>query len=158
MSWSYFKSNKIFQKLKSFLSQGLNPHFLSLSITTGIIVGTLPLLVVNTWLIFLVALFKKINVPLALFINYAIWPVHLLLIIPYIKIGTWLSDTPMTILSIDHFKSQFSESIIFAFQEIGGQLMCGILGWLVISAPLSIALFYFIKIYFERNMTQSRIQ
>jgi len=142
MNFDSLKQTRFYKKLKAFLAQGLSPNMMALSITIGVVIGLMPLLVVNMWVILLLALFIRINVPLALFINYAIWPVHLMMILPFIKLGCITLRVPMNVLDIDHFKNAFATNIMDAFQDMGGQILCGLLGWMIISIPLSLAIFF----------------
>lgn len=145
MIWNKIRHSAAYLKMMSFLKQGLSPRQLALTITISTLIGVMPLLIVNTWIIGAFTVVFRLNLPLALFINYGIWPLHVLLIVPFMKFGIWVSGATATSLSIAHFKEAFSDSILLGFQDIGSQLAYGILGWAVIGIPLAIVGFFLLE-------------
>ena len=142
MIWNRIKNSGAYIKMKSFFKQGLSPRQLALTIIISILIGVMPVLIVNTWIIGVFSVVFRLNLPLALFINYGIWPLHVLLIIPFIKVGTWVTGASMTSITLSYFQDAFAESILLGFQDIGLQVAYGILGWALISIPIAFASFF----------------
>ena len=145
MIWNSIKNSSIYIKMMGFLKQGLSPRQLALTIIISTLIGVMPLLIVNTWIIGAFSVVFRLNLPLALFINYGIWPLHVILIIPFIKFGTWITGAATTSLSLSYFQQAFSESLYMGIQDLGLQVAYGVLGWAILSIPLAIGGFYLLE-------------
>ncbi|MEE9371765.1 MAG: DUF2062 domain-containing protein [Saprospiraceae bacterium] len=143
--WNKFKDSALYIKIRGFLKQGLSPRQLALTIVISTLIGIMPLLIVNTWIIGAFSVVFRLNLPLALFINYGIWPIHVILIIPFIKFGTWISGASMTTLTLTHFQEAFSDSVLLGIQDMGVQVAYGILGWAILCIPLALVSFFFLE-------------
>lgn len=127
----------------SLFRQGLTPTQLSLSMTIGILIGILPLFGVATIVVTALALYMRINMPLAVFMSYAVTPIHLLLFIPFIRLGEWITATPSSKLTVQAIRQTFQQDYWEALAYMIGQLGCGVLGWTVAAIPGAV-LFYFV--------------
>lgn len=72
------------------LTQGTGPEKIALTIAIGVAGGVFPFLGFTTLLCFLLALAFRLNQPLIHVINQLLWPVHLTLVVVYIKAGAWI--------------------------------------------------------------------
>ena len=78
-------------KISFFASQGLSVHQLALGIALGTCLGIMPVLGVTTFLCAIVAGVLRLNMALVQAINYMVYPLQLLLYIPFFKAGAWFS-------------------------------------------------------------------
>ena len=91
---------KILVPLFKLLSEGLAPSRLALCIAVGVVIGTIPVLGVSTVLCTLVALLFRLNLPAIQLAQWAMAPIQLLLIIPFVRLGEWLLRAPPQPLSL----------------------------------------------------------
>ena len=131
--------------------QGLTPAQLSLSITIGILIGILPLFGVATVTVSALALYLRVNLPLAVFMSYAVTPIHLILFIPFIRIGEWVTAAQPSLLTLNAIRQTFEADYWHAFQFLIGQLGCGVLGWTVAAIPASVVFYFVAKYLFLRS-------
>ena len=75
-------------RLTDLLKQGLSVNRLAASIATGAAVGTSPLIGTTTLTCSALALGFRLNPVITLTVNYAVYPVQLLMIFPFASIGT----------------------------------------------------------------------
>jgi uncharacterized protein (DUF2062 family) len=61
-----------------------------MSIAAAAAFGVIPMFGVTTIAITCLALYLRFNLPLALFVTYAMGPIHLLLFIPFIRVGEFI--------------------------------------------------------------------
>ncbi len=69
---------------------GLTPQKLALTLCFGTAIGVLPLLWGTTFICILLAHFFRLNQVALLSVNYLLYPIQLLLLIPFYKLGMWL--------------------------------------------------------------------
>lgn len=136
-----FWARKISEPLWGFLTQGLSSQKLALSLAFGITLGTFPLLGVTTILCTLAALILKLNLPVIHFANYLVYPLQILLLVPYYHLGNLLFDAQQTI-DLNTLRNMLTGSTI---KEMMTMLLDSTLyavgAWLLVS-PLAMALLY----------------
>lgn len=124
-----------------FLTQGLSNQKLALSLAFGITLGTFPLLGVTTILCTLAALILKLNLPVIQFANYLVYPLQILLLVPYYHLGNLLFDAQQNIefntlrnmLTGSTLKEMITMLVESTLYAVGA--------WLLIS-PLAMVLLY----------------
>lgn len=135
---------KITQPILDQLKQGVSPDKLAQSIAFGIVIGTLPMLGVTTTLCVLAAFCFKLNHVAIQTVNYLVYPVQIILVIPFVKIGEYIfnrTPTPLNLLMvIDQFKNNFK----LAFEKYFLLALLGVSTWALI-APFAFAIIYWIS-------------
>jgi uncharacterized protein (DUF2062 family) len=79
------KRNAIF-----WLSQGISPRRLALTLALGFAVGCIPVVGIPTVLCAGLALALRLNLPAIQMANYVAMPLQLALIVPFVRLGRWL--------------------------------------------------------------------
>ena len=82
------KRNAIF-----WLSQGISPRRLALTLALGFAVGCIPVVGIPTLLCAALALSLRLNLPAIQMANYVAMPLQLVLIVPFVRLGRWLIPT-----------------------------------------------------------------
>ena len=72
------------------LSQGISPRRLALTLALGFAVGCIPVVGIPTVLCAGLALVLRLNLPAIQMANYAAMPLQLILIVPFVRLGAWL--------------------------------------------------------------------
>ena len=78
------------EKVVSWLSQGISPERLALTLALGFAIGCLPMIGIPTALCMLIALGLRLNVPAIQAANYAAMPLQIALIFPFVRLGGWM--------------------------------------------------------------------
>lgn len=138
---SSFWRNRIVRPLSGFLTQGLSVQKLALSLALGIMFGIFPVLGTTTILCTLVAIIFKLNLPALQFANYLVYPLQILLLVPFYKLGNLLFDAQLSI-DFDTLANILAENtpteiLTILFEST----MYAIVAWILIS-PLLLALLY----------------
>ena len=81
-------------KLKHFLRLGLTPDAMAWGVAVGMVVGVFPIFGLTTLVAAAVAIVFRLNMPLVQTVNYLMTPFHLLMILPWIRIGCWIFGWP----------------------------------------------------------------
>ena len=77
-------------KVESWLSQGISPERLALTLALGFAIGCLPMIGIPTALCLLLALGLRLNLPAIQAANYAAMPLQVALIFPFLRLGQWM--------------------------------------------------------------------
>jgi uncharacterized protein (DUF2062 family) len=127
--------------ITALLSQGITPQKLALSIAVGTIVGIFPVLGTTTVLCTFAAAALRLNLVAVHTVHYAMTPVQLLLIIPFVRVGEHLLGVPPQPLSIAEGMDLISQGALHAVVVLWDAIVHAVIGWLAIG-PLAIGLGY----------------
>ncbi|MBI5916033.1 MAG: DUF2062 domain-containing protein [Bacteroidetes bacterium] len=124
------------KKFADFLKQGATPKALAISATVGLLLGIIPVIGVTTVLMAGIAVRFRLNLPLMLGLSYVIYPLQILLLIPFVRIGEWLSGTPPIALSLDGLETAFQADFMAALLDLGAANLLAVAGWGVTAIPV----------------------
>ncbi|MBI9071516.1 MAG: DUF2062 domain-containing protein [Melioribacteraceae bacterium] len=148
-----FKDNKIVKKTKELLLTGITPNKLALGISVAIMFGTIPVLGATTLLCSLFAVTLRLNLPLVNIVNYSVYPLQLILFIPFYKIGEWIFGFVEFNLNFNEVIEMLSTSITDTVVLLWDASLQAIGAWFIISVPVTIIL-YFLLLYLISNFSE----
>ncbi|MBI9036797.1 MAG: DUF2062 domain-containing protein [Bacteroidales bacterium] len=154
---NYFKY-QLWIPILGFLKQGITPEKLSLTIVFGVVFGIFPIIGFTTILCLLAAFIFRLNKAVILLINFSLYPLQILLIIPLIRLGKIIFGYSFVSYSVNEIINMFKENWIFAIQHIWFQTLLGILAWLIISIPLSFILYYSFLPVFKKFIKEDKLK
>lgn len=123
------------------LRQGITPDKIALTLALGAVLATFPILGSTTLLCGAAAVALRLNQPIIQLANWLCYPLQLLLLIPFYRLGEWLFGTPHLSLSIPQMVQRFDAGPLQFVRDFGVIALGGIGAWCVI-APLAAALLY----------------
>jgi uncharacterized protein (DUF2062 family) len=129
--------------ITALLSQGITPQKIALSIAVGAIVGIFPVLGTTTVLCTLAAAALRLNLVAVHTVHYAMTPVQVLLIIPFVRVGEHLLGVPPQPLSIAEGMDLIAQGAFHAIVVLWDAIVHAVIGWLAVG-PLAIGLCYWI--------------
>ncbi len=137
-----YVQNKLLKPLVSFLKEGLSPEKLALSVALGFTIGILPVLGITTIMCALVAVIFRINMPAIQLINYFVYPLQLILFIPFLKFGAFIFQSEGLIFSISFIRESLQQDFWLAAKLFWKANLGAIIIWFAIS-PFVIAIIYY---------------
>ncbi|MFZ1087614.1 MAG: DUF2062 domain-containing protein [Terracidiphilus sp.] len=75
------------RKASNWLRQGVSPQRLALTLALGVAIGCIPVLGIPTLICAALAVALRLNLPAMQVANYAVMPLQLLLIVPFVRLG-----------------------------------------------------------------------
>jgi uncharacterized protein (DUF2062 family) len=115
------------------LSQGISPRRLALTLALGFAIGCIPVVGIPTVLCVTVALALRLNLPAIQAANYAAMPLQLALIVPFMRLGRWLVSAESARMLVSGPAVHFPPFGIAArMGSLAGQAM---LAWLLVAIP-----------------------
>jgi uncharacterized protein (DUF2062 family) len=146
-NWN-FRAIKL--KTVALFKQGLTPIQLTQSILVSALISIIPILGVSTFLLTVLSIKRKLNLPIMIAISYILWPIQLLMIIPFINIGEFIFSIPQSNHSAQEIIASFQESFFGTLSRLSFELLCGFGGWLLTAVP------FFTLVYLVSNLLISK--
>jgi uncharacterized protein (DUF2062 family) len=131
------KVRKTVESLKhnaaAWLSQGISPQRLALTLAIGFAIGCIPVIGVTTALCVVVALGLRLNFPAIQVANWAAAPLQLVLIVPFVRLGGRLFAFGSG--RVMEFGSLMHASPLALISHLGSMVGQALLAWLLIAVP-----------------------
>ena len=146
-NWN-FRAIKL--KTVALFKQGLTPIQLTQSIIVSALISIIPILGVSTFLLTVLSIKRNLNLPIMIAISYIMWPIQLLMIIPFVNIGEFIFSIPQSNHSAQEIIASFQESFFGTLSRLSFELLCGFGGWLLTAVP------FFTLVYLVSNFLISK--
>jgi len=128
--------------IRDLLRQGLSPEKIALCLALGLAISTVPISFgLGTALCAAAAVAFRLNLPAIQAANWASAPLQVLLFIPYMRAGEFLTRAKPLPLSIAQITAMFRADLWGSLAKLWGSILRATLGWAVI-APLEVLLIY----------------
>ena len=144
-------------KIIALFKQGLTPIELAQSIIVSGLISTIPILGVSTFLLTALSLKRKLNLPIMIAQSYLLWPIQVIMIIPFINIGEFIFSVPKTNHSAQEIIASFQNSFFATLSHLSFDLLCGFGGWLLTAVPFSVGV-YLLIVYILKTIDKVKRQ
>ena len=134
---------RVVDPILELMSQGLTPEKIALSLAFGIVLGVFPMLGSTTILCAVAALIFRLNLPSIQLVNYLIYPLQFLLLIPFLRLGEKLFHAAPLQLSVAQMLAMAHADLRHAIATLWLAGLHAMSAWLLIG-PLAIWLLYFL--------------
>ena len=148
---SGFFHRKIGAPVLALLRQGITPEKMAICLALGAGIGTFPILGTTTAICALVALVLRLNLVAIQIANYAVYPLQLLLIIPFLRLGEKLAGASPVPLSVSQIADRYREGLWYALTTLSTSLMHAALGWLVLTPAAVVVLWLALRPVMRRT-------
>ncbi|HEY2344175.1 MAG TPA: DUF2062 domain-containing protein [Chthoniobacteraceae bacterium] len=124
------------------LEQGITPDKIALTIALGFVLALFPILGSTTILCLLAAILLRLNQPIIHLVNYFAYPLQIVLLIPFYRLGESLFHRPHVPLSIPLFFARIRADFLQFLRDFGLIAIDGIVVWCLI-APIALVVIYY---------------
>lgn len=147
---TFFK-NKFLVPVLDLLKQGITPEKISLSIGFGFILGVFPMIGTTVILCTIATFLFRLNIVAVQVVNYFVYPLQFILLIPFIKLGLIIFQIEnfdisiemiYEIIKIDIPNFFISFQITEAMKNLTLAYMYGAVAWLI-TMPIFIPIFFY---------------
>ena len=128
---------KVRDPLVAELRQGVTPEALATAVATGGALGLLPFLGTTTAACALAGRLARLNHLALQLTNYLLAPVQLLLIIPFVRLGEWLTGAEPVAVDLATIVRVFTETPGLFFQRFGLAGLHAARAWAVVVPALA---------------------
>lgn len=138
-----FWRRRILDPIITLLTQGVTAEKISLTLAVGAVCSMFPFLGTTSLLNLLVGLWLRLNQPILQTLNQLLGPVHLVMIVFYVRLGEWIWRAGENRFTVSEMLRVFREE---SFREFLNRF--GTLGWhaataWALTAPVLFAIVYF---------------
>lgn len=99
-----------------------------------------------------VSLKRKLNLPVMISMSYLLWPLQILLIIPFIRVGEFIFSVPRHHHTIEEIISSFQNSFFQTLSQLSFELLCGLGGWLLTAVPIAVGIYWVLLLFFKEKV------
>ena len=128
-------------KITALFKQGLTPIELTQSIIISSLISIIPILGLTTLLLTALSIKRNLNLPIMIAQSFIMWPVQIVMIVPFINIGEFIFSIPKTNHSAQEIITSFQNSFFATLSHLSFELLCGFGGWLLTAVPFSAGLY-----------------
>ncbi len=136
-----FLQRRVVGPLKALLREGITPRRLACSLACGVVCGLFPVMGTTTLLCACAAFLFRLNLPAVQLVNYFIYPLQLLLILPFIHAGEVILRTDPTRLALEQMIAIFRHNHIEGLHVLWRLALHGIAAWLVFAPVLFVSVY-----------------
>jgi len=129
--------------VRSLLRQGLSRKSLALTLALGVVIGILPTVWGSTLVCALLATALGLNQVAIQLVNYLVYPLQILLFLPFLKLGRHLFGAGELALSFHDLVLGFRQDFSATLTCLGGANLQAVGAWALL-APLLASLLYLI--------------
>jgi uncharacterized protein (DUF2062 family) len=136
-----FFRRRIGRPIVELLRQGVTPEKMALSLALGVALGVFPVLGTTTALCALAAFVWRLNLPAIQIVNYFVYPLQIVLLIPFFRAGEKLFGAPHLPLSVAQILAAVHASFWGAMRFLWTTTWHAIVVWCLF-APVFVGLAY----------------
>jgi uncharacterized protein (DUF2062 family) len=148
-----FFRQRITRPVAELLRRGVTPEKMALSLALGVALGVFPILGTTTALCALAGLILRLNLPAIQIVNYFVYPLQIVLLIPFFRLGESLFGAPHLPLSIKLILTMVHASFWGATQFLWTTIWHAAVAWCLL-APLFVGLMYASLVPLLRHMVR----
>jgi uncharacterized protein (DUF2062 family) len=124
------------------LTQGLSPDRVALTCAVGLCIAVIPVIGVTTALSFLAAWALKLNQPVIQTINWTSYPLQLLLLLPFIRLGEKIFRAPRMPFSLETLLTMGRTDPLGTMAMLGWTVAHAVVAWLVVTPLIAFGTYY----------------
>ena len=151
------KDNKLTRLVLGLLRQGMTPHKIALTLALGTVLGVMPLIGATTTLCAVAALALGLNLPLIQLINYLVYPLQFLLLIPFVQAGQWLFRQPPLPFSLTQIRMMLENGLWQAILALWSYTLHGLVAWLILGGLAGLLIYAALLPLLKRFAPQAQI-
>jgi uncharacterized protein (DUF2062 family) len=151
-----FLYKKAIEPAVALIKQGVSPEKISLGMACGIILGVFPVLGSTTILCGLAAIIFRLNLPAVQLVNYMVYPLQLVLFIPFFHLGNLLFQVEPLPLSAQELITLLRSDLWGTVRAFWSTTLHAIVAWLLVSLP-TFLLLHFVFVRFIKALSFRKI-
>jgi len=148
--------HKLIRPFLDLLKQGVSPEKIALTIALGISLGVVPVLGSTSALCGIVALRLRLNLPAILAVNWAVYPLQIALLIPFLRAGAWLFRVDGPKLTVVQILSMIRTSVWHTIVTLWSATLHALVVW-AIAGAIATALIYVVSLVILQRFWKRRV-
>ena len=143
MKFKDFWQRKFVKPIIDLLNQGITLQKIVLSIAIGATLGVIPVPGATTILCTIAAIIFRLNLPAIQLVNYLVYPLQIILLIPFYRAGEFVFNAEPLSLSASQVVEMIKEDIWAAIKFLWDTTLHAVVVWCIL-APILVAILYYL--------------
>jgi uncharacterized protein (DUF2062 family) len=127
--------------ISRFARQGLSPERLAMCIALGVVLSIFPVLGATTLMCAVTATVFRLNLPLMQMVNFAAYPLQIILLIPFYSAASYLSDGHLPIEAVSQVIASLEGDVWEGVLRLWHLTLYAVFVWLLVS-PMFVLILY----------------
>ena len=136
-----FIAKRLVQPVVALLTQGITPEKIALSLACGIVLGVFPVLGSTTLLCIVAAVVFRLNLPAIQLVNFLVYPLQFVFLLPFIRLGEFLFQAQPLKLSLPEMLAMARADLPHAISVLWVAALHAVSAWLLVG-PFMIFFLY----------------
>ncbi len=145
MSYKSFWQDRLLTPLLAILKQGISPDKIALSIAFGLTLGVFPVLGSTTLLCAFAAYAFRLNQPAIQLMTFVVYPLQIILLIPFYQAGAFLFSAPMAPLTATKVMGMLNEDLWSAVKFLWNITLRAMVAWCLIGPPVILLVYHVLR-------------
>ena len=145
-----FIHRRLVRPVVALLTQGITPEKIALSLAMGIVLGVFPVLGSTTLLCAVAAVVFRLNLPAIQLVNFIVYPLQLVLLVPFMRAGELLFRARPAQVSPIQIVAMARADLPHAISFLWLAYVHAISAWLLVG-PVMMLLLYILLAYLVRR-------
>ena len=133
--------DKIKSAIVKFIKKGTSSKKIALGVSLGIILGIFPVLGSTTVLCTAAAIIFRLNQPMIQLVNYAVYPLQLMLLSFFYGVGNWLFNDHNYLSFGTHVVGMLQDDLWGSLAALWDMTLFAVLLWILIGPVLAVVLY-----------------
>ena len=133
---------KVVLPLIEFLKQGMTAKKLASTVALGALIGLFPVIGSTTIICTLIAVVFRLNMAVIQLVNYIVYPLQLILIIPFIRIGIYVFNANPLPFTLEQIIDKLQYDTWNTIGQIWFANVLGITIWGILAIPLFAGIYF----------------
>lgn len=138
------------------LRQGLTPEKIAFTVALGIMLGVTPVLGSTVLLCTLAAIVFRLNLPAIQLVNWLVYPLQLVLLVPLLRIGAWLFGRQPSEISVAHIFELIRTDVFHAVATLWMATTHALVAWLAFGSLAAVLIYLLLVPVLHRVQSEVR--
>lgn len=144
-------TRRVVEPLIAQVKRGLTAEGLAAGVTVSLAIAINPVIGTTTVLCLLAGRLFRLNHVVMQTVNHLTYPLQILLLVPFVRLGEWLTGAEPLPLSPSLLIEEFKQSSFWGFvAKFGLAYAHGLLGWVLVAPITCLALYFVLVPLFRR--------
>lgn len=153
---------KYWQKIRTIFVEafktGISAQKLAISVVIGTLLGIMPFFGASTALCAFIALYFRLNMPIIQVVNYVVYPLQLMLFIPFIRLGETIFGANPLPLDMVQIQELAQKGILILLEKIWLSNLYALVAWSLAGFLVGSVLYFCLFFVFKRLLNKAKFE
>ena len=138
---SGFVRQRVITHILDLLKRGVTPEKLAFSIAAGAVLGVFPFIGATMILCALAGQVFRLNHIAIQAVNYAVYPLQILLLVPFVRLGEWMLQAEAFPVTPSAVLAMLNEGAVKTIVHFWTAILHAVLAWTVTALPVGLLIY-----------------